>query len=67
MGRLDPIGTLLGAFFFGALSSGGAAMELVTDIPRDMVVVLQGLIMLVVTAQAFFSMLRLSAKARPEE
>jgi len=42
-------------------------MELVTDIPRDMVVVLQGLIMLVVTAQAFFSMLRLSAKARPEE
>jgi simple sugar transport system permease protein len=67
MGRLDPIGTLFGAFFFGALSSGGAAMELVTDIPRDMVVVLQGLIMLVVTAQAFFSMLRLSAKARPEE
>jgi general nucleoside transport system permease protein len=67
IGRLNPIGALLGAIFFGALTNGGAAMELIVNIPRDMVVVIQGLIMLVVTAQSLFTIFRLNAKGRPEE
>jgi simple sugar transport system permease protein len=67
MGRLDPIGTLFGALFFGALTNGGAAMELSVNVPRDMVVVIQGLILLVVTAQSLFRLLHLGVKARPEE
>jgi general nucleoside transport system permease protein len=67
MGRLNPIGALLGAIFFGALTNGGAAMELTANIPRDMVVIIQGLIMLIVTAQSLFMILRLTPKARPEE
>ena len=67
MGRLNPVGTLLGALFFGALTNGGATMELATNVPRDMVVVIQGLILLVVTAQSLFQLLHLSVKVRPEE
>jgi general nucleoside transport system permease protein len=67
MGRLNPIGTLFAAIFFGALSNGGASMELMVNVPRDMVVVVQGLILLVVTAQSLFTLLRLNPKARPEE
>jgi len=55
------------AIFFGGLSSGGASMELMVNVPRDLVVVIQGLILLVVTASSLFTMLKLGAKARPEE
>jgi len=67
MGRLHPIGTVFAAIFFGGLSSGGASMELMVNVPRDLVVVIQGLILLVVTASSLFTMLKLGAKARPEE
>ncbi|MEA4907684.1 MAG: ABC transporter permease [Chloroflexi bacterium] len=67
MGRLNPLGALLSAIFFGALKNGGSLMELEVNVPRDMVVVLQGLILLIVTAQTLFVVLRLNAQARPEE
>ncbi len=67
MGRLTPIGTMLGAVFFGALKTGGASMEMAVNVPRDLVVVVQGLILLVVTAQALFILLRLARQERPEE
>jgi len=67
MGRLTPIGTLLGAIFFGALKNGGASMEMAVNVPRDLVVVVQGLILLMVTAQALFILLRLGWRERPEE
>lgn len=67
MGRLHPIGTLFAALFFGGLTNGGASMELMVNVPRDMVVVIQGLILLVVTAHSLFTLLRLGTKARPEE
>jgi simple sugar transport system permease protein len=56
MGRNHPAGILLAAILFGALAQGGA--ELSFDLPRltrDLVVVIQGLIILVCGAleQAF--------------
>jgi simple sugar transport system permease protein len=56
MGRLSPVGTMLAALFLGALKNGGASMELAVNLPRDLVVVLQGLILLMVTAQGLFSL-----------
>lgn len=67
MGRLNPLGALFGAVFFGALKNGGALMELTVNVPRDLVGVIQGLILLIVTAQTIFTLLRLNAQARPEE
>ncbi len=58
MGRLSPVGTLLGAVFLGALKNGSAYMELSTNIPRDMVIVLEGLILLIITANTIRVMVR---------
>ncbi len=67
MGRLNPIGTLLAALFLGALKSGGASLELAVDLPRDLVVVLQGLILLTVTAQGILALFRRGWRPRAKE
>jgi simple sugar transport system permease protein len=54
MGRNHPLGIVLAAVLFGALYQGGS--ELAFDMPtltRDMVVVIQGLIILVCGAFEF--------------
>jgi len=67
MGRLTPLGTLIGAIFFGALKNGGTSMEMAVNVPRDLVIVVQGLILLFVTAQSLFVLLKLGRHERPEE
>ena len=44
LGRNNPVGVLLAALFFGALRNGGSTMELFTRIPRDLIDILQALI-----------------------
>lgn len=47
MGRNHPIGVLLASILFGALYQGGAALSFdMPDISREMVVVIQGLVIL---------------------
>nr|MBN1228651.1 ABC transporter permease [Anaerolineae bacterium] len=67
MGNLNPIGTMIGAVFFGALKNGGASMELATNVPRDVILVVEGLILLVVTARQLFVFLRLSTQDSKED
>jgi general nucleoside transport system permease protein len=47
VGRSQPLGLLLSALFFGALANGGGVIQLFSDIPLDLVNVLQGAIMIV--------------------
>ena len=46
MGRSHPVGVLLAAILFGALYQGGAELEFETSVPREMVVVIQALVIL---------------------
>ena len=46
MGRSHPFGVLLAAILFGFLYQGGAELALWTSIPRDLIVVIQGLVIL---------------------
>ncbi|WP_375261191.1 ABC transporter permease [Palleronia sp.] len=46
MGRSHPVGVLLAAILFGALYQGGAELEFETNVPREMVVVIQALVIL---------------------
>ena len=46
LGRGHPVGIVLSALFFGALSSGGAMIQLFSDIPLDLVNILQGTVMI---------------------
>jgi simple sugar transport system permease protein len=51
LGRNHPIGLLLSALFFGALANGGGIIQLFSDIPLDLINVLQGAIMIVAVTQ----------------
>ncbi len=46
MGRSHPAGVLIAAILFGALYQGGAELEFETSVPREMVVVIQALVIL---------------------
>jgi simple sugar transport system permease protein len=46
MGRSHPMGVLLAAILFGFLYQGGAELALWTKIPRELIVVIQALVIL---------------------
>ena len=46
MGRNHPFGVLLAAILFGFLYQGGAELALWTNIPRELIVVIQALVIL---------------------
>lgn len=60
LGRNNPIGIVLAALFFGALSNGGAMIQLFSPIPIDLVNILQGTIMIF----AVIELVRLPAFSR---
>ena len=46
MGRSHPVGVLLAAFLFGFLYQGGAELSLWANIPRELIIVIQALVIL---------------------
>jgi simple sugar transport system permease protein len=50
LGRAKPLGVVLAGLLFGALQAGGTVMEAATQVPSDVVEVIQGLIVLFVAA-----------------
>jgi len=68
VGRNHPLGVVLAALLFGALNSGATRMQATADISRDLVQILQALVILAVAAFAAAPWLRLGerfARARP--
>jgi len=55
LGRSHPVGVLLAALFFGALTRGGLFVDIFTErVSRDLVMVLQALVILFVAAEPWF-------------
>ncbi len=55
LGRSHPLGVLAAALFFGALLRGGLFVDIFTEhVSKDLVAVLEGIIILFVTAEALF-------------
>jgi ABC-type uncharacterized transport system permease subunit len=50
LGNNNPWGVFAGAIFFGALRTGGNAMQRIAGVPAEMVVLIQGLIVMLVAA-----------------
>jgi general nucleoside transport system permease protein len=55
VGRSKPGGVVAAAFLFGALKAGSTGMQAATDTPVDIIVVIQGLIIMFVAAPALVS------------
>lgn len=58
LGRKRPWGVFLAALLFGILESGGMAMKLFAKIPSDLMTVVQGLVILFVSAPALIEWFR---------
>lgn len=52
LGRSNPLGVMWAALLFGALTAGGREMQGAAQVPIDLVVVLQALIVIFVAAPA---------------
>jgi ABC-type uncharacterized transport system permease subunit len=51
LGRAHPIGVVGGAMLFGVMRAGAGSMQRATDIPVDIISIVQGVILLFVAAQ----------------
>jgi simple sugar transport system permease protein len=51
LGRSHPLGVVLAAILFGAMRSGATRMQFLTQIPVDIISVVQALILLLVAAE----------------
>ncbi|MGX7100495.1 ABC transporter permease [Globicatella sanguinis] len=49
LGGLNPIGAFWGSIIFGILKTGGSTMEIITGVPRSIISILEGLIVLFIT------------------
>jgi ABC-type uncharacterized transport system, permease component len=52
LGKTNPFGVVLAAILFGAMRNGSTRMQFLTQIPVDIISVIQGLILLFVAADA---------------
>ena len=51
LGRNRPLGILISALFFGALASGGAQVDIETNVPRELVTVIQAIVIIFVACE----------------
>lgn len=63
LGRNHPIGIVLGAILFGALASAGTTIQLFSSIPLDLVMIIQGTVMIFAVVEIGRLTLRRSREA----
>ncbi len=54
LGGVNPIGVVIGAIFFGALTNGATQMEVMTNVSRDLINTIQAIIILLLAADGLF-------------
>ncbi|RPJ34226.1 MAG: ABC transporter permease [Planctomycetaceae bacterium] len=65
MGNNHPAGVLLGSVLFGALSTGASRIQLTADVPKQIIVILQSIIIFFVAAAQLVKLIA-QAKKKPE-
>ncbi|MDD3627516.1 MAG: ABC transporter permease, partial [bacterium] len=55
VGRNNPVGVIFSAILFGALDAGGARVDMLTAVPREIIFVLEGIIILFVASEYLYS------------
>jgi simple sugar transport system permease protein len=57
LGKNNPFGVILAAILFGALRVGGNAMQFNTEIPSQIIIIIQSVIILLIAAENMFKAL----------
>jgi simple sugar transport system permease protein len=64
LGKNHPVGVIFAAILFGALQTGSAAMDRLTSVPRELITIIQALIIFFVAAEYLIRrMLRMKGEA----
>ena len=66
LGRAHPAGILASAILFGALRAGGQEMQATTDVPIDMILVVQAFVVIFIAAPALIRRLYRLDRTRTE-
>jgi simple sugar transport system permease protein len=64
LGRAHPLGVVGGALLFGVMRAGAGSMQRATEIPVDIISIVQGVILLFVAAQIVIQRLLPAARSR---
>ncbi|KKK38914.1 hypothetical protein WQ57_06075 [Mesobacillus campisalis] len=64
LGKHNPVGVLAGALLFGILKNGGSSMELMVGVPRSLIDVIQGLIILFLAVDFLNNQIGLTTKLK---
>ncbi len=64
LGRAHPFGVVGGALLFGVMRAGAGSMQRATDIPVDIISIVQGVILLFVAAQVVIERMLPAVKSR---
>ena len=64
LGRAHPLGVVGGALLFGVMRAGAGSMQRATEIPVDIISIIQGVILLFVAAQVIIQRLLPAARSR---
>lgn len=64
LGRAHPIGVVGGALLFGVMRAGAGSMQRATDIPVDIISIVQGVILLFIAAQVILQRLLPAVRSR---
>jgi len=67
IGRNNPILIMFAAFFLAYIRIGGQVLNLLSDVPYEMVSVIQSIIMLLITAEAFLANIKYRITVREAE
>ena len=62
LGRNKPFGVLVAALFFGALASGGAQVDMEPQVPRELVTVIQAVVIIFVACEYLVTKIGLKPK-----
>ena len=65
LGRNHPFGVLVAAIFFGALTSGGAQVDIETSVPRELVTVIQAIVIIFVACEYLVRRMGLRLRGAP--
>ena len=63
LGQNNPIGILFAAFFWGVLARGETALQIKTDVPREFIIILQGILIISVVVNYQVAKRRLLARS----
>jgi len=67
IGRNHPLLIIPASFFLAYLRVGGRVLNLMSDVPAEMITVIQSIIILLITAEAFLSQWKYRVTLRQAE